>query len=78
MATADVQWDWFVFKMKAYQYIVNVTKFELPSAYRFSKAEGRTSLWEDSAPLPGLFRVKIRIFTMGIFENRSLFDFMTI
>ena len=45
MATVDVRWDWFMFKMKAYQYIVKVTKFELPAAYCFSRAEGRTSLW---------------------------------
>ena len=58
MATVDVPWDWFVFKMKAYQYIVQVTKFELSTAYRFSTAEGRTSLWTDSTPPPpGLFRV---------------------
>ena len=38
--------------MKAYQYIVKVTKFELPTAYRFITAEGRTSLWTDSAPPP--------------------------
>ena len=38
METADVPWDWFVFKMKAYQYIVKVTKFEVPLAYRFSTA----------------------------------------
>ena len=36
MATVDVSWDWFVFRMKAYQYIVKVTKFDLPTAHRFS------------------------------------------
>ena len=45
METVDVLWNWFVFKMKAYKYIVKVTKFEVPLAYRFSTAEGRTSLW---------------------------------
>ena len=44
MATVDGPWAWFAFKMKAYQYIVKVTKFELPATYRFSTAEGRTSL----------------------------------
>ena len=57
MAIADVRWEWLVFKMKAYKYIIKVTKFELPTAYRFGTAEGRTSLWADSAPSPGLFRV---------------------
>ena len=52
MATEDVPWDWLVFRMKAYQYIVKVTKFELPTAYRFSTAEGRTSLYADSTPPP--------------------------
>ena len=27
MATVDVLWDWFVFRMKAYMYVVKVTKF---------------------------------------------------
>ena len=40
MATVDVPWDWFVFRIQAYQYIVKVTKFELPTAYRFSTEEG--------------------------------------
>ena len=35
---------WFVYKMKAYQYFIKVTKFDLPTACRFSRAEGRTSL----------------------------------
>ena len=26
----DVTWDWFVFKINAYWYIVKVTKFEVP------------------------------------------------
>ena len=59
MATVDVPWYWFVFKTKAYQYMVKVTKFELPTVYRFSTAEGRPSLWVDSAPPPGLFRVNV-------------------
>ena len=60
MGTVDVPWDWVVFKIQAYQYIVKVTKFELPTqCFRFSKAEGRPSLWADSAPSPGLFGVKI-------------------
>ena len=45
MATVDVPWDWFVFRIQAYQYIVKVRKFQLPTAYCFSTAEGRTSLW---------------------------------
>ena len=48
MATVDVPWDWFVFRMKAYWYIVKVTKFERPTAYRFSTAERRSRLWVDS------------------------------
>ena len=35
-----------------YSYIVKFTKFELPTAYSFSTAEGRTSLWADSVPPP--------------------------
>ena len=57
MATVDVPWDWLVFKIEAYQYIVKVTKFELPTAYCFSTAEGRTSLWADS-PLPTCLGLK--------------------
>ena len=57
MATMEVPWDWFVFKMKAYYYIVKVTKFALCTVYRFSTAEGRSSLWADSTPC--LFRVKL-------------------
>ena len=53
METVDATRDWFVFKIKAYQYIVKVTKFEVPLAYRFSTAEGRTSMCP-----PPLFRVK--------------------
>ena len=44
MATVDVLWDWFVFRIEAYQYIVKVTKFELPTAYRFSTAEIRRQI----------------------------------
>ena len=58
MATVDVSWDCFVFRMKAYWYIVKVTKFELLIAYRFSTAERRTSLWANSAT-PSLFRVNL-------------------
>ena len=47
MATVDVPWDWFVLKMKAYKYTVKVKKFQLPTAYRFSTAEGGTSLCAD-------------------------------
>ena len=43
MATVDLPWDYFVFRMKAYEYIVKVIKFQLPTAYRFSTAEGRPS-----------------------------------
>ena len=56
MATVDVPSDGFVCRIEAYYYKVKVTKFELPTAYRFSTAEGRTRLWADSTP-PGLFRV---------------------
>ena len=60
MATVDVQWDQFVFRMKAYKYIRTVANFQFDTAYRFSTAEGRPSLWSDSAPPPPpppLFRV---------------------
>ena len=46
-----------VFKTKAYEFILKVKKFQLPTVYRFSTAEGTTWLWMDSAP-PGLNRVK--------------------
>ena len=59
MATVDVPWDWFVFRIQAD--IVKVTKLELPTDYHFSTAEERTSLWVDSTP-PHLFRVKFQIF----------------
>ena len=36
--------------MKAYEYIVKVARFQLPTAYRFSTAEGRPSRWADSVP----------------------------
>ena len=49
MGTVDVPWDWFVFRIQAYYYMVKVRKFQLPTAYRFSTSEGRTSLWADSA-----------------------------
>ena len=52
MATVDVPWEWLVFEMKAYQYVVKVTKFELPTAYRFSTAEGRPSLRTNFRPPP--------------------------
>ena len=45
--------------------MVKVRKFQLPTAYRFSTAEGRTSLWADSAPPPGLFRVKVKAFIVA-------------
>ena len=57
MATVDVPWDWFVFKVKAYYHMVKVKKIQLPAAHRFGTAEVRTSLSADSAPGPGLFRV---------------------
>ena len=50
MATVDVPWDWFVFRMKAYWHVVKVAKFELLAVYRFRTAEGRSSLWAHSAP----------------------------
>ena len=50
MATVNVPWHQFVLRMKAYKYIIKVTKFQLPTACRFSTAEGRPSQWVDSAP----------------------------
>ena len=44
-------------KMKAYEFILKVTTFQLPTVYRFSTADGKTLLWMDSAT-PGLIRVK--------------------
>ena len=45
--------------MKAYKFIPKVRKFQLPTVYSFSTAEGETWLWVDSAP--GLNRVKILV-----------------
>ena len=70
MAMVDVPWNWFVFKMKAYQYMVQVKKFELPTTYHFNTAEGRTSLWTDSLPPPpSLFGVKWK--TNILYSERS-------
>ena len=44
-------------KTKAYKFILNVRKFQLPTVYSFSTAEGETWLWVESAP-PGLNRIK--------------------
>ena len=42
MATVDVPWDWIVFKIQAYQYIVKVTKFVLPTQYLpFQQSRGK-------------------------------------
>ena len=37
-------------KTKAYKFILKVRKFQLPTVYSFSTAEGETWLWVDSAP----------------------------
>ena len=52
MATVDVPWEWFVFRMRAYLYIVKVTKFEFSTGYCFSTADGRTRLRADAALPP--------------------------
>ena len=45
-------------KTKAYKFLPKVRKFQLPTVYSFSTAEGETRLWVDSAPPSGLNRVK--------------------
>ena len=50
-----------VFKLKAYKIILKVRKFQLPTYYRFSTAEGGIWLWVDSA-LPRLNRFKGALF----------------
>ena len=75
MATVDVPWDWFVFRIETYQYIVKVTKFELPTAYHFSKAEGRTSLWADSPPPPACLELKS---LLNYLENSPSWGYITI
>ena len=40
MATLSVRLDLHVFKFKAYKIILKVRKFQLPTYYRFSTAEG--------------------------------------
>ena len=52
---------------------VSPGKFELPAAYRFSTAEGRTSLW--GIPLPSLFRVKRRFPPGRIFRAECISNF---
>ena len=48
--------------MKAYKYIVKVTKFQLPTTYRFSTAEGRPACGQiPPPPHPSLFRVKAKL-----------------
>ena len=63
METVGVPWDSYVLKTKAYKFILKVRKFQLPTGYSFSTAEGETWLWVDSAlpPPPGLNRVKIKL-----------------
>ena len=46
----SVRLDLYVFKLKAYKIILKVRKFQLPTYYRFSTAEGEIWLWVDSPP----------------------------
>ena len=46
-------------EVKAYKFMLKVTKFQLPTICRFSTTEGKTWLWVDSTP-PGPFRVKVK------------------
>ena len=57
-------------KTKAYKFILKVRKFQLPTVYSFSTAEGETWLWVDSAPHPGLNRVKLAIIWLEIVTKR--------
>ena len=57
MATLSVRLDLHVFKLKAYKIIMKVKKFQLPTYYRFSMADGEMWLWVDP---PGLNRVKLK------------------
>ena len=58
IATVDAPWDLFVLKIKAYQYILKVTKFQLPSAYCSSKAEEDLTRWLILLASPSLFRAR--------------------
>ena len=49
------------FKLKAYKIILKVRKFQLPTYYHFSTAEGRIWLWVDSPP-PQLNKIKGALF----------------
>ena len=51
------------------KHIVKVTKFELPTAYRFSTAEGRNSLW--GIPTPFLFKIELDPLKVNL-ENSKL------
>ena len=61
MATLSVRPDLYVLKLKAYKIILKVRKFQLPTYYRFSTAEGEISLWVDSSPPGGLNRVNFNV-----------------
>ena len=53
MATLNVRLDLYVFKLKAYKVLLKVRKFQLPTYYRFSTAEGKYNCgW--IPPPPGL------------------------
>ena len=51
MATVDASWDQFVFRMRAYTYILQVTNLKLSTAYRFSTAEVQPNKLADSTLL---------------------------
>ena len=48
-----------MFKLKAYKIILKVRKFQLPTYYWFSTAEGEIWMWVNAAP-PGLNKVKLK------------------
>ena len=58
METVGVPRDSYVLKTKAYKFILKVRKFQLPTVYSFSTAEGETWLWVDSDPPPCLIGLK--------------------
>ena len=64
--------------MKAYKFMLRVTKFQLRTIYSFSTAERKTWLWVDSAPPPGLLGLKGESKKHSRLTNRKTITFCSI
>ena len=62
MATVDASWDQFVFRMRAYTYILQVTNLKHSTVYRFSTAEVQPNKLAGSTLLGCLW---LTLFRMG-------------